>query len=302
MFKVGDRVKLKKGLIVGDKYDYHRLTKEMYKLNNDNEFLTIEEVKLLGYSVKEEIGDYAGFKYVFTEPMLEYYNDEGENIMGMNLRKKLNEIKKELIQIGGLNKDAQAGDNKFGYKYVSGNQILGKIAIKMNELGVMCYPSIDKGTLTYERIPYTVKSEWNGKVTEKEKVEYIVSASGSYVWSDCDSDETIDIPWHFVGNQDGDPSKAYGSALTYSERYFLLKFFGIPTDELDPDAKPIDNNSNVSNKSTGKSTSSKKSTPAPASEGNKCVDCGCDVPPNVANFSNSKFGKTICFNCQKKAV
>ncbi|MEC5308048.1 ERF family protein [Bacillus thuringiensis] len=31
--------------------------------------------------------------------------------------------------------------------------------------------------------------------------------------------------------------QAYGSALTYSERYFLLKFFGIPTDEDDADAR-----------------------------------------------------------------
>ena len=32
-------------------------------------------------------------------------------------------------------------------------------------------------------------------------------------------------------------SKAHGTALTYAERYFLMKFFNIPTDEDDADAK-----------------------------------------------------------------
>ena len=44
----------------------------------------------------------------------------------------------------------------------------------------------------------------------------------------------IRIPYFFTGIQD-DSSKALGSALTYSERYFLLKFFNIPTDDDDPD-------------------------------------------------------------------
>ena len=32
-------------------------------------------------------------------------------------------------------------------------------------------------------------------------------------------------------------SKAHGTGLTYAERYFLMKFFNIPTDEDDADAK-----------------------------------------------------------------
>ena len=36
-------------------------------------------------------------------------------------------------------------------------------------------------------------------------------------------------------SQQNDISKAFGSALTYSERYLLLKSLGAPTDEDDPD-------------------------------------------------------------------
>ncbi|MGY2126768.1 ERF family protein, partial [Nocardia gipuzkoensis] len=42
--------------------------------------------------------------------------------------------------------------------------------------------------------------------------------------------------FYAVGQQD-DVSKAHGTALTYTERYFLMKFFNIPTDEDDADAK-----------------------------------------------------------------
>ncbi|HDY9908796.1 TPA: ERF family protein, partial [Staphylococcus aureus] len=49
-------------------------------------------------------------------------------------------------------------------------------------------------------------------------------------------EEKIESSIFAIGQQD-DPSKALGTALTYSERYFLMKFFGLPTDEDDADAK-----------------------------------------------------------------
>src|SRR5699024_10474530 len=46
----------------------------------------------------------------------------------------------------------------------------------------------------------------------------------------------LEVPFYSVGQQD-DVSKAHGTGLTYAERYFLMKFFNIPTDEDDADAK-----------------------------------------------------------------
>ena len=42
------------------------------------------------------------------------------------------------------------------------------------------------------------------------------------------------VSFEYYGQQN-DISKAFGSALTYSERYLLLKSLGAPTDEDDPD-------------------------------------------------------------------
>jgi hypothetical protein len=33
----------------------------------------------------------------------------------------------------------------------------------------------------------------------------------------------------------------------------------------------------------------------------KCSNCGIDIKDNVAKFSKSKFGRELCFDCQKKA-
>jgi hypothetical protein len=56
------------------------------------------------------------------------------------------------------------------------------------------------------------------------------------VWMDAKSKETIEVPWLLYGEQEGDIAKAFGSGLTYAERYFIMKFFNQPTDYLDPDA------------------------------------------------------------------
>ena len=42
------------------------------------------------------------------------------------------------------------------------------------------------------------------------------------------------MPWVLVGQQ-ADASQAFGSALTYSMRYFILKYFDVATPDDDPD-------------------------------------------------------------------
>jgi hypothetical protein len=64
-----------------------------------------------------------------------------------------------------------------------------------------------------------------------------VSLDLIYTWIDADNPtDRFEIPFYAIGHQD-DASKALGTALTYSERYLLMKQFNIPTDEDDADAK-----------------------------------------------------------------
>lgn len=144
----------------------------------------------------------------------------------LNIYQKLVEIRKS---IDVFTKDTEG----YGYKYVSGSQVLHKIKSKMDELGVLLIPHVLNQR--YETFDYTV---WDKQAkAEKQKTDFIVSGDMKYIWVNAENPEDrIEIPWQYMGQQD-DISKAYGSGLTYTERYFLLKFFGVPTDDDDPDAK-----------------------------------------------------------------
>lgn len=138
-----------------------------------------------------------------------------------NLYQKLVEIRKEVIN---FSKDTEG----YGYKYVSGSQAIAKIRDKMDSLGVLLVPKMDE-------IVNDIYTYVNSK--GKETTDHIVKGNMSYVWINADNpEEQLEIPWKLYGAQD-DISKAYGSGLTYAERYFILKFFQAPTDELDPDSK-----------------------------------------------------------------
>ncbi|NFO56352.1 recombinase [Clostridium botulinum] len=191
----------------------------------------------------------------------------------MNLQQKLIEIRKDVVE---FTKDTKG----YGYQYVSGSQAIRKIRTKMDELGVLLYPSC-VGLDEHEIFNYT-----NDK--GKEKTDFIVNGDMTYTWENADNpEEKISVPWKYYGAQD-DISKAFGSALTYSERYFILKFFQAPTDGDDPDSR------NTGDRTSTTKTSSNKTY--------KCQCCGSNVPENVAKYSYKKFDKQIlCMDCQKKS-
>ena len=144
----------------------------------------------------------------------------------MNLYEKLIEVRK---CVPYLKKDTQG----YQYVYVSGSSVLGAIKAKMDELGVLLFPEVDK----YEMTEYSSVNK-QGKTV----IDQVLKSTGFMVWKNAETpEEEIKIPWVFVG-QDADISKSFGKALTYSERYFLLKFFNIATDSDDPDAFQQKNN------------------------------------------------------------
>ena len=164
----------------------------------------------------------------------------------LNLHQKLVEVRKS---IHGFNKDKKSGSGNFGYEYVSGSQVLRAIKGKMDELGVLLIPEIDYDTMKWEKHNYKTK---NGS----DKTDFIITMKMNYTWVNAESpDDKITIPWVCIGQQTDDIAKAVGTAMTYNERYFLLKFLGLPTDEDDADAKPIheaEHQLNVENKWTNK--------------------------------------------------
>jgi len=134
----------------------------------------------------------------------------------MNIYQKLLTIQQK---IHGLKKDTKS----FGYEYVSGTKVLNEIKPLMNELGIILKQEVL--SCTNQRIDYTVK---NGA-----KSEMFSSVGLKFTWIDCETGEKDENLFHANGQNDWE--KGLGSALTYAERYFLLKYFHIATDEDDID-------------------------------------------------------------------
>ena len=145
----------------------------------------------------------------------------------LNIYQKLAKVRKS-VEVVQKNK---AG---YGYKYVTDDELLAKITGQMDKYGVSLIPSVVP--TTFSVTPYTYTSF--DKKTQKDKTvnELLVQGDMIFKWVNNENpEEYIDIPWVLVGHQ-SDASQSFGSALTYSYRYFLLKYFGVATPEDDPDS------------------------------------------------------------------
>ena len=151
----------------------------------------------------------------------------------LNLFQKLVEVRKS---IGSLHKDAQGYNNN--YQYVTGSQILSKIQDAMNYYNVLLFPKV----LTQE----LSKREYTTKYG-KNVIEYTVFGEMTFTWIDADNPtEQLEVPFAYAGSQD-DMARALGSALTYAERYFLIKSFNLQTDGDDPDSNQYNQHKNYNN-------------------------------------------------------
>ena len=125
----------------------------------------------------------------------------------------------------------------FNYTYTTEESILAKVTVQMDKLHLSLIPSIVPESTVV--IPYSVtetKTTSKGDVYDKNVNEILVQSDMVWTWVNNDNpDERIEVPWAMVGQQ-SDASQAFGSGLTYSSRYFLLKYFNIATSDADPDA------------------------------------------------------------------
>lgn len=142
---------------------------------------------------------------------------------------KISAIRK-MVEALRKNKDG------YGYKYVSDDEILAKVTAGLEKYKLDVYPRIRPGTTVVT--PYSVEKNKvlkNGDVIKDRSNEIIVQSDMEFEWIDLENPESrIVIPWAMVGQQ-SDASQAFGSGLTYCNRYFFLKFFKSSTVESDPD-------------------------------------------------------------------
>lgn len=145
-----------------------------------------------------------------------------------NLNQKLLEIQRV---VRGLAKDKDGAS----YSYVSGSKALGIIRPEMDKQGVLLVPEVIDSS--YTRTDYELAGKKPGEAP-RQKSEMFVWLKMKFTWIDVESGEKLECLWSSSGMNAWD--KGLGSALTYGERYFLLKFFHIATDYDDVDARQDD--------------------------------------------------------------
>lgn len=139
----------------------------------------------------------------------------------MSIYKKLHEMQSATRSLSA-NAEGQTGSARYGY--ISGSKLLGVIRPMMDKYGLLLTQEI----VGIENIPTTYMTR-NG-----EKTEMFTSLHIRFTWIDVDDGSTMTNDFFANGMNSWD--KGLGSALTYAERYYLLKTFHIATDEDDVDA------------------------------------------------------------------
>lgn len=139
-----------------------------------------------------------------------------QQVEKLNLFQKLLKIQQHVV---GLGKDSKS----FGYQYVSGSKVLEHVKPLMNQYGLLLKQEIID--IENTRQDYSTK---NGS-----KSEILSKVMMRFTWIDSETGEKDENL--FGANGQNDWEKGLGSALTYAERYFLLKYFHINTDEDDID-------------------------------------------------------------------
>ena len=138
----------------------------------------------------------------------------------MKLLQKLLEIRKSVEYL----QKTETGNQ--GAKYVDPAVLVKKIRDKMDEHKILLIPSLNDSTV--ESISMPTKAN-------KDAMGFIFKSGMTYTWMDTESTDKLEIPWFITAKHMTDPAMAGGSALTYFERYFMLKFFQIPTSKDDPE-------------------------------------------------------------------
>ena len=184
------------------------------------------------------------------------------------LSKKLVEVMKDCRYI------AKNGTNSFhGYKYATSADVLETVNASLTKNGIV---SIATPSLL----------QMQDVTTAKGNIEHLASVAISVELIDCESGEKLTLKGLGSGQDAGD--KALMKAQTAALKYCYLLSLAIATGD-DPEADTA----------TDESTATTVKNPAQSNL--ICHDCGTEISQKVADYSKTKFGKFLCFNCQKTA-
>lgn len=204
----------------------------------------------------------------------------------MNIYEKLAAITAELNAVA---KNLKVGEGRSAYKAVGEADVLAAVKPLEEKYGVYSYPASRK---IVDSDVITTKESYQGQESESSKFFMRVETVYRFVNTEK-PEEYIEVTTYGDGVDSGD--KAPGKAMTYGDKYALLKAYKIITGD-DPDQAASED---------GKVTR--------RGSGIHCETCGAaiedyfdgrDTIPAaaLAKRSRERYGKVLCIQCGKKAA
>lgn len=216
----------------------------------------------------------------------------------MNIFEKMSAITSELTAV---KKNLDVGAGRSSYKAVGEADVLAAVRPLEAKYKVYSYPAtreiVESGT-------FSTESEYQGKVSKKNNFWMRVMTTYRFVNME-DPTESIETTSFSDGLDTGD--KAPGKAMTYGDKYALLKAYKIITgDDPDQYASP-ENGMRKSAVIEGYKQAPKNPHPPACERCGSLVDGFRDAVgrewsrEKVIQGSLKKYGKILCEDCRAKA-
>lgn len=145
------------------------------------------------------------------------------NSKAPNLAKALAEVQGE---IRGIKKNKVSQATGASVSYLDGNKLYENLLPALSNRNVLVSTSV-----------YPISNEPRNVTTKNAEVKTKFLFKGILHFQFILDSEVIQGVYPVEGDQFDDTSKSMGTAITYSDRYFLMKYFKIETDKDDADAK-----------------------------------------------------------------
>lgn len=143
----------------------------------------------------------------------------------MNIYEKMSKATQE---IGVIEKKIKITIGNASYKAVADREVLDAVKDVEEKNGIFSYPV--SRTIVSQELP-EVETDYNGKITKKWSVFMRIETTYRFVNTE-DPKDYLEVVSYGDGIDPGD--KAPGKAMTYSDKYALLKAYKIETGD-DPD-------------------------------------------------------------------
>ena len=184
------------------------------------------------------------------------------------IAKKFVEVMRECSHV------VKTGTNDFHkYKYATATDVLEKVNASLTKHGIASV--VTPNLLSMQQIT-TAK----GNTEQMATVEVVITLI------DSESGESFAIKGLGSGQDSGDKSVA--KAQTMALKYCYLNSLAIATSD-DPEA---DRHTDEVMQSKSAQSKTKPANPT-------CHDCGANISQRVADYSKGKFGRFLCYDCQR---